>query len=186
MNLLFVFPIALALAMDAFAVSVGISMRLGRVTNSQGFRLALNFGFFQFMMAILGWLAGHSILRYIQTFDHWAAFGLLFLIGGKMIYESFRSLEKSKKSVNDPTRGISLLMLSVATSIDALAVGLSFAALQEAILHPAIVIGLVAFLMTIIGTKIGPVIGKVAGKRAELFGGLVLIFIGVKILFEHL
>ncbi len=187
MNLFLVFAIALALAMDAFAVSVGISSSLETITKRQTLRLASYFGFFQFMMPIVGWYAAQNILvRYIEPFDHWVAFSLLVIIGGKMIYESFKGGKKIKNVKADPTKGISLLVLSVATSSDALAVGLSLAALQVAILYPAVVIGLVAFFMTILGVKIGPFLGQLVGKRAGLLGGLILILIGVKILLDHL
>lgn len=186
MNFFLVLVIAFALAMDAFAVSVGISLGFERITGKQILRLATYFGVFQFMMTVLGWLAGRGILNYIQAFDHWIAFGLLFIVGLKMIMESFGYGRRTKKINGDPTKGISLIILSVATSIDALAVGLSLVALYVAILYSAIIIGIVAFLMTVLGTKIGPVIGRIAGKKAEFFGGLVLIFIGVKIFLEHL
>ena len=185
MNILLVFPIALALAMDAVAVSVGLSLSQKGLSRSQIFRLAVSFGFFQFMMPVLGWLAGQTVMDIIRSIDHWVAFGLLLLIGTKMIYESFRKQDK-KKSRGDQTRGLFLLILSVATSIDALAVGLSFAALELPIFVPALIIGLVAFILTIVGTKIGPLFGRLVGKRAELIGGSVLILIGIKILMDHL
>ncbi|HEA65142.1 MAG TPA: manganese efflux pump [Candidatus Aminicenantes bacterium] len=187
MNLFLVFAVALALAMDAFAVSVGISSSLETITKRQTLRLALHFGFFQFMMPLVGWYSTQNILgRYIEPFDHWVAFSLLVLVGGKMIHESFKRGKKIKNIKTDPTRGISLLVLALATSIDALAVGLSLAALQVAILYPAIVIGLVAFFMTVLGVKIGPFLGRLVGKRAGLLGGLILILIGVKTLLDHL
>ena len=186
MNFFLVLPVAFALAMDAFAVSVGISVTQKGQRWDQRFRLALSFGFFQFMMPIIGWFAGQSFLDYIRDVDHWVAFSLLFLIGGKMVIDSFRDQRKMGKVPNDPSRGFRLIMLSVATSIDAFAVGLSFAALQVAILSPSVIIGVVAFLMTLLGTGIGPVIGQIAGKRAEFFGGLILIFIGVRILVQHI
>jgi putative Mn2+ efflux pump MntP len=187
MNFFLVFAIALALAMDAFAVSVGISLSHETITKRQTLRLASHFGFFQFMMPLIGWYAAQNILvKCIEPFDHWVAFGLLLIIGGKMIYESFRRETKIKNNKADPTKGLSLLSLSVATSIDALAVGLSLAALHVAILYPAVVIGLLAFFMTILGVKIGPFLGQLVGKRAELIGGLVLILIGIKTLFDHL
>jgi len=186
MNLFLVFGVAFALAMDAFAVAVGVSLGLEGMTRRQAFRLAFHFGFFQFVMPILGWLAGQSVFRYIHAFDHWVAFGLLLFIGGRMAFDSFRSGEKVEKGAADPTKGLSLFILSLATSVDALAVGLSFAALHVKILYPVIVIGIVCFLITLIGTKIGPLIGQLIGKRAELAGGLILIGIGIKILVDHL
>lgn len=186
MNIFLVLPVAVALAMDAFAVSVGISVTKKGEGWDQRFRLAFSFGFFQFMMPVIGWLAGQSFLEYIRDIDHWVAFSLLFFIGGKMVVDSFRAQEKMKKASGDPSRGFRLIMLSVATSIDAFAVGLSFAALNVAILSPSVIIGIVAFLMTLLGTRVGPLIGQVAGKRAELLGGLILIFIGGRILIPHI
>jgi putative Mn2+ efflux pump MntP len=186
MNIFLVLGIAFALAMDAFAVSLGISTALGETTKTQRLRLAFYFGFFQFLMPILGWSVGQSVQKYIQAFDHWVAFGLLLFIGGKMIYESFEFRKKGKKYDSDPTKGFSLLLLSVATSLDALAVGLSFALLGVGIVYPAAVIGLVAFILTLLGMKMGALLGHLIKKRGELLGGIILILIGVVILFEHL
>lgn len=186
MHFLLILPIALALAMDAFAVSVGISSSLGGISRRQTFRLAFFFGFFQFVMPVIGWLAGVSIQSYIQSFDHWVASGLLFFVGSRMVYESFQKGKKAEKKKADPTKGFHLVLLSVATSIDALVVGLSFAVLDVVFFYPAIIIGLVAFLMTYVGAQLGPMLGKVVGKRAELLGGMVLVLIGIKILSEHL
>ncbi len=186
MNLFLVIPVALALAMDAFAVSIGLSVLPGGLKKSQSLRLAVFFGFFQFLMPLIGWLAGQGFLDYIRDVDHWVAFGLLLLIGGKMVAESFRNEESAKKVSGDPTKGVTLFLLSIATSIDAFAIGLSFAALEQKIFFPSLIIGGVAFALTYFGTKLGPVFGKIVGKRAELFGGLILIFIGIKILTEHL
>lgn len=187
MSFFLVFAVAFALAMDAFGVSIGVSLSLERLTMRQTLRLASSFGLFQFVMSFLGWQAGQSVLmKHIESFDHWLAFSLLLVIGAKMIYESFKREKDSGKASADPTKGSSLLLLSVATSIDALAVGLSLAVLHLDILYPAAVIGLVAFLMTALGSKIGPLLGRLAGKRAELSGGLILILIGIKILLDHL
>jgi putative Mn2+ efflux pump MntP len=186
MNFFLVLAVAFALAMDAFAVSVGISLRPKGLTNKQTFRMAFHFGLFQFTMPLLGWQATRSILLgLIEPFDHWVAFGLLLIIGAKMIFEFFRASTETRNSQEDQTKGFSILMLSVATSIDALAVGMSLAALQVTILYPAAVIGVIAFLMTILGTRIGPLLGRLVGRGAELLGGLILILIGVKILLEH-
>ncbi|NIM90474.1 MAG: manganese efflux pump [Candidatus Aminicenantes bacterium] len=186
MSIFLILGIAFALAMDAFAVSLGISTALGKMTRTQRLRLAFYFGFFQFLMPILGWSAGQGIQEYIQSFDHWVAHGLLLLIGGKMIYESFGFGKREKKYDSDPTKGLYLLLLSVATSIDALAVGLSIALLGVGIIYPAVVIGLVAFALTLVGLKVGAMLGNLVRKRGELLGGVVLILIGVIILFEHL
>jgi manganese efflux pump family protein len=185
-SFLIILGIALALAMDAFAVSLGLGMSLRPATRGQTFRLAYHFGLFQFLMPVIGWAAGETFIKYISAYDHWAAFGLLLVIGGKMIFESFRQEVKNKNDRSDPTRGASLLVLSVATSLDALAVGLSLAVLHVDIIYPALVIGLVAFVMTVVGMKLGPLLGKVIGKRAELLGGVILVIIGLKILVDHL
>lgn len=184
MSFFLILAVALALAMDAFAVSVGISLGPGKMTARQTLRLAFHFGFFQFMMPIIGWLAGRSIHHFIQDIDHWVAFGLLILIGSRMIYESFSRQARMERG--DLTRGWALLLLSLATSIDAFAVGLSLAFIHVSILYPASVIGIVAFLLTVVGIKVSRYIGKMLGKRAELLGGFILILIGIKILLEHL
>jgi len=185
-SILLILGVALGLAMDAFAVSLGLGLSLRPATSGQTFRLAFHFGLFQFLMPVLGWAAGESLIRYIGGYDHWIAFALLLGVGGKMIGESLRPEKEPGLRRSDPTRGVSLFVLSVATSLDALAVGLSLAALQVAIVFPAVIIGIVAFTMTIIGMKIGPALGKVIGRRAELLGGVVLILIGIKILADHL
>src|SRR5512136_898709 len=123
--------------MDAFAVSIAASVSLGKVSRGQLFRFSFHFGLFQAFMPFLGWLAGTSIARYIYAWDHWVAFTLLALVGGKAIYEACRESESdAKPTPKDPTRGWSLIVLSVATSIDALAVGLSFALLHITIWYP--------------------------------------------------
>jgi putative Mn2+ efflux pump MntP len=185
-NIWIILAIALALAMDAFAVSLGLGMSLRPATKGQTFRLAYHFGLFQFLMPVIGWAAGETFIKYISAYDHWVALGLLLTIGGKMIFESFRHEASRKAGRPDPTRGASLLILSVATSLDALAVGLSLAVLNVAVVFPAIVIGIVAFTMTAVGMKLGPLLGKVIGKRAELLGGIILVIIGIKILIDHL
>ena len=134
-------------------------------------------------MPVLGWLAGNTIVEFISDYDHWLAFGLLGLIGGRMIWESFHS-EDSKST--DVTKGFMLLTLSIATSIDALAVGLSFAFLKINIVMATVTIGITAFLITIIGLLLGKKVGGLVGKRAECIGGVILIGIGIKILLEHM
>jgi manganese efflux pump family protein len=138
--------IAVGLAMDAFAVSIGVGLGAQHVSPRTTVRLAWHFGLFQFLMPVLGWLAGLSVERWISGVDHWVAFALLLAIGGHMVYDALRGDEE--RSIKDPTRGASLIVLSVATSIDALAVGLSLALLGVDIWYPAVVIGIVAFLFT--------------------------------------
>lgn len=135
-------------------------------------------------MVVLGWLAGSAILDYIAAYDHWVAFGLLVFIGGRMIWESFH--EESDEKAKNYNGWFTLLALSIATSIDALAVGLSFAFLEVNIVTASITIGVTALIITIIGQLIGNRVGILVGKRAEIIGGLILIGIGVKILLEHL
>lgn len=186
MNFLIVLGLAFALAMDAFAVSLGVGLNLVRASLVQTLRLAFFFGLFQFLMPVIGWGAGTTVIGLISRFDHWVAFALLLGVGGRMIFESFRRGEDFKIKKTDPTKGLPLFVLSVATSLDSLAVGLSLAALHAAIVYPAAVIGVVAFMMTVVGMKLGPVLGRIVGKRAELAGGLILILIGIKILADHL
>ncbi len=186
MSLVMVLGLAVALAMDCFAVSMGLACGLGGLTARQSVRMAFYFGVFQFGMPVLGWLAGENVVRFMRGFDHWLAFGLLALIGGRMIYESFSLSDEEKACRPDQTRGARLLVLSVATSIDALAVGLSLGFIKAGILYPAAIIGIVCFVMTIIGARLGPAVGRAVGKRAELAGGLILIGIGLRLLVEHL
>jgi putative Mn2+ efflux pump MntP len=186
MSLILVLGIALALAMDCFAVTLGLACGPRRLKTRQAVRMAVFFGGFQFAMPVAGWLAGDKLLGFIKSFDHWVAFGLLALIGGRMIYESFGLSEEEKACRPDQTQGMRLVVLSLATSIDALAVGLSLGVIRTGILYPAAVIGVTSFVLTIVGAKFGPVAGRLAGRRAELLGGLILIGIGAKILVEHL
>lgn len=176
--------IALALAMDAFAVALAAGVVLAPVSKRQLFRLGFHFGLFQGLMPIIGWLAGRSIQSLISAVDHWVAFGLLALVGGKMIYEACSDEEQQDRS--DPTKGMTMVMLSIATSIDALAVGLSLAVVGVTIWTPALVIGLVAASMTVVGMLLGGKVGSIWGQRVEIVGGLILIGIGTKILLEHL
>jgi len=185
-NVWLILGIALALAMDAFAVSLGLGLNLKPATGGQTFRLAFHFGLFQFLMPVLGWSAGETLIRHIEKYNHWVAFALLLGVAGKMIFESLTPEKDSGAKRSDPTKGISLIVLSLATSLDALAVGLSLAALEVAIVYPAVIIGIVAFAMTVTGMKLGPALGKLIGRRAELLGGVILILIGIKILADHL
>lgn len=185
MSLLTILAIAVGLAMDAFAVSIGIGLKQCQVSSRTTLRLAWHFGLFQFLMPILGWLAGLTFAHWISSVDHWIAFGLLGAIGGKMIYEAVWG-DQEKRAEKDPTRGASLVVLSVATSIDALAVGLSLAVLGVQIWYPAVLIGMVAFVFTAVGLHLGCRFGSLLGKRMEIVGGLILIGIGVRILVDHL
>ncbi len=176
--------IALALAMDAFAVALGAGVLLNPLTKRQLFRLSFHFGLFQGMMPVIGWLAGLKLRELITVFAPWVAFGLLTFVGVKMIHEALTADDDSTDR-RDPTRGMTLVMLSVATSIDALAVGFSLSLLGIAIWTPALVIGLVAAILTIAGMLLGRRVGAIWGTRVEILGGIVLVGIGLKIILEH-
>jgi putative Mn2+ efflux pump MntP len=177
--------IAIGLAMDALAVAIATGIVLGKVSGRQTFRLSWHFGLFQFLMPVIGWLAGLSVETYLTGYGPWLAFGLLGFIGGKMIREAMR-VSGTEGAVSDPTRGASLVLLSVATSMDALAVGLSLGVLRIRIWYPAVVIGAVAGVLTAIGMHLGAPLGNRLGRKMEILGGLVLIGIGCSILFRHL
>jgi manganese efflux pump family protein len=176
--------IAVALAMDAFAVALAAGTVLDPVTGRHLFRFGFHFGLFQFFMPIIGWLAGLSVQKWITAYDHWIAFALLAFVGVKMIWEALHD-DKDDAVPSDPTRGLSLVMLAVATSIDALAVGLTLAMLGVGIWRPAVVIGLVAGILTVAGMLLGRRLGQIWGKRVEVCGGLILCGLGLKILLEH-
>lgn len=184
MDFITIFVIAVGLAMDAFAVSIASGVTLKCFQAKPAFRVAFFFGGFQALMPVIGWLAGSTFYKYIQAFDHWIAFGLLSFIGGKMIYESF--VIKETESKCDPRNLEMVFLLAIATSIDALAVGLSFSVLKVVIIFPVIVIGLVTFILSFTGVYIGGKFGSIFENKIELIGGLVLIGIGIKILIEHL
>jgi putative Mn2+ efflux pump MntP len=174
--------IALALAMDAFAVALGAGVILQPMTGRHLFRLAFHFGLFQGLMPIIGWLVGAGLQVFIQRWAPWIAFALLAFIGGRMIYEAL-SKDPDQTRQRDPTRGATLVLLSIATSIDALAVGFSLALLEVRIWYPALVIALFAGVLTLIGMLLGRRIGAAWGSRVEIVGGLILLAIGSKILF---
>ncbi len=186
MNFASIVLIAIGLGMDALSVAVATGVLLGKPSPAASFRMSFSFGFFQFMMPLIGWSAGRTVSGLMESLDHWVAFGLLLFVGGKMIFEGLHEKEAGKASKADPTSGWTLLMLSIATSIDALAVGLSLAFLGEAIMFPSVVIGITAFAMTWAGMVTGEKAGVYLGKKAEIAGGLILVGIGVKILVDHL
>ncbi|MCL4489977.1 MAG: manganese efflux pump MntP family protein [Chloroflexi bacterium] len=176
--------ISVGLAMDAFAIAIGI----GSAGRARGpgpvFRLSFHFGLFQFLMPILGWLAGSTFAEFISSIDHWVAFALLAFVGGHMIRSGLDP--NGQVGAKDPTRGRSLVMLSVATSIDAFAIGLGLAMLQVSIILPSLIIGIVAAVFTLVGLEIGNRLGEVFGKRMELIGGLILIVMGIRVLISHM
>ena len=184
MTIFEIIVIAIGLAMDASAVALGAATSGYSGDPRATFRLSFHFGLFQFMMPVLGWFMGISFVSYFKSFDHWIAFFLLAFVGLRMINEGMdKSLETQKK---DPSKGMTMVMLSVATSIDALAVGLSLAMLEVSIWYPSIIIGVVTTVMSLIAIKIGTKLSAVFGKKMEIFGGIVLLIIGSRILFSHL
>lgn len=178
--------IAVALAMDAFAVSIATGVSLIDVSFRQTFRMSWHFGLFQAMMPVIGWSAGLSIRAYIERYDHWVAFVLLAFVGINMIRGAFQH-DKGEEQKKDPTKGLTLVILSVATSIDALAVGLSISILNVSIWTPALIIGIVAGIFSIVGLQIGKRISSATrlSRYADSIGGIVLLGIGFKILHEH-
>lgn len=183
------FAIAIGLAMDAFAVAISMGGSIKALRHTQTLRLALAFGGFQGLMPVIGYLAGRSIAEtpWVASVDHWLAFGLLAFLGGKMIYEARSGKGDEEVGTDaDPTKSVTLVLLAIATSIDALAVGASLAFLRIKILMPSLVIGLTAALFAMVGARLGQQVGARFGKRAEVFGGLALIAIGLRILVEHL
>ncbi len=171
--------IAISLAMDAFAVSVAAGTA-GALSGRAVFRLSFHFGLFQFMMPVLGWYAGSHVAPLISAFDHWVAFALLVFVGARMIRGG---LEPESGTVpKDPSRGITLVVLSVATSIDALAVGFSIAMMEVAIWYPAVTIGVITSAMSLAGIRLGRFFGRKLGPRMEIAGGIILIAIGIRIL----
>lgn len=185
MKFIELFLIGIGLSMDAFAVSIckGLSMQRVRVCDTAV--IALFFGGFQALMPLLGWILGSRFAQYIEQVDHWIAFGLLLLIGGNMILDTIRG----KGEASCPTGGLNLrelLLLAVATSIDALAVGISFAFLQVNIGQAVATIGITTFLLSCVGVFLGKTVGGKFQKHAKLIGGILLVLMGTKILLEHL
>ena len=184
MDLLSILLVALGLAMDCFVVAVGGSISMQSLSYNQVLRASFSFGFFQFAMAILGWLAGQTVAG-LTMYDHWVAFTLLLVVGTRMIWETLPS-KGARRQFTEITKGVPLLTLSVATSIDALAVGLTFAFLKVNFVLAVVTIGIVSFVVTIMGFILGRKAGRLIGRRAETIGGLILIAIGLRILISHL
>jgi putative Mn2+ efflux pump MntP len=184
MKLLTILFIAVGLAMDAFAVAVVTGSVYKEFKVRHALRMALFFGGFQAVMPVIGFLAGLGLKDYIEAYDHWVAFALLCLVGGKMIYESFK-IEAAERN-RDPSNLLVLLALSFATSIDALAVGITLSLLKTPILLAATIIGLVTFGLSYCGVSLGKRFGHFFESKVEVAGGVILIVIGLKILIEHL
>jgi putative Mn2+ efflux pump MntP len=176
--------IAIGLAMDAAAVSLAAAAS-GFAGNGRAvFRLAFHFGLFQFLMPVLGWGLGVGFVSYVRAVDHWIAFGLLAFVGGRMIMAGFS--DDTEAIVKDPSRGMTMVILSIATSIDALAVGLSLAMMDINIWYPAVIIGMITAGLSLLAIAAGKRLGALVGKRMEILGGVVLICIGLRILVSEL
>jgi putative Mn2+ efflux pump MntP len=184
MDSLTIVIIAVGLAMDAFVVSIVSGSAYRQLHVRHALRMAIFFGAFQAFMPLVGSLAGLTLRKYIAHYDHWIAFGLLAAVGGKMIYESFKI--KSVEENPDPSNILVLLVLSVATSIDALAVGITLSLIAGSIVIAVMIIGLITFILSYLGVYIGKRFGHFFESKMEALGGVILIGIGTKILIEHL
>jgi putative Mn2+ efflux pump MntP len=176
--------IGIGLSMDCFAVSLAVGTTTKTRLISAAAVIALCFGAFQAGMTVIGWVAGASLIRLIAAYDHWVAFVLLAIVGGKMIWEGVQGGEDES-----PIKSIQIvpvIILSFATSIDALAVGISFGVLQTAVLIPALIIGIVCFGISFAGVMLGERLESFLGNKMEIFGGIILILIGLRILTEHM
>lgn len=176
------------LAMDAFAVSICKGLAMRKVNKKQCFVIALFFGGFQALMPAIGWLLGSRFERYIVSVDHWIAFILLGVIGGKMIWEAAREKEDQDivEQLDAPLNIKELLVMALATSIDALAVGITFAFLGTPILEASLIIGVTTFIICVIGVYVGNFFGSKYKRKASIAGGMILVLLGIKILLEHL
>ncbi len=184
MNLIETLMIAMGLAMDAGAVSMAAAAAGYAATPRAVFRLSFHFGLFQFFMPVIGWFLGIYVVHYVARVDHWIAFLLLAFVGIRMIRSG---LEQSPAGAGDidPSKGVTLVLLSVATSIDAMAVGLSLAMIKVSIWFPSVIIGIVTIVVSIVSIAIGKRMGVLFGSRMEIAGGLILLAIGGKILWTH-
>ncbi len=184
MSLIEILIVALGLSADAFAVSIAAGSSGHADAHRPALRLAFHLGLFQFLMPVAGWYLGMGLEQLIQAIDHWIAFGLLAVVGGRMILAAFSAEGTTVQT--DPTKGMSLVMLSLATSIDAFAVGMSLALFRVEVWQPGIIIGLVTASLSFVGVRLGGRIRNSVGRSMEIVGGLVLIAIGVRILYEHM
>jgi len=186
MNFLEIFIMAVGLAMDAFAVSISNGLSMKKVKLKDAGKIALFTGGCQGLFPVIGWYGGIAFSSFITEVDHWIGFILLSLIGGKMILEGFKSKENGVDSQPKPLTFYYLLTLGVATSIDALTIGVTFAFLDVFILVPALTIGVVTFIISLLGVYSGKLLGSKFKNKAEIAGGLTLIGLGLKILLEHI
>lgn len=185
MNFLVICGLAAGLAMDALAVSIVQGCVIKDFKHCHAFLIAGSFGLFQALMPVIGWAAGLTFSAYIQNYDHWVVFALLCFVGVKMIWEAFRikdACEEEKNCLHLPT----LLLLSLATSLDALAVGITFSMLSVTILRPVIIIGGITFIICLAGVYMGNKIGDLFKGKLGIIGGIILIGMGIKILAQHL
>ena len=186
MGLVELFLIAVGLSMDAFAVSICKGLGMKRLNLKQGAVIALFFGGFQALMPVIGWLLGSQLAHIVEPIDHWIAFALLAFIGGKMIWDALHEDDEEESGESETLDLRELFMLAIATSIDALAVGVTLAFLQVNIVFSAAFIGVVTFVLSFAGVAIGHQFGRRWEKPSQIVGGIVLILIGLKILLEHL
>lgn len=185
MNFISILMIGIGLAMDAFAVSLTMGLSTTKKNKIKiASKAGIFFGLFQGLMPLTGWLLGIKFTKYIEKIDHWIAFGLLVFIGGKMVYESIKGNDDEEKQIDFSNKRF--LVLAIATSIDALAVGVSFAFLSVNILSASIIIACTTFILCIVAVYIGGVFGSVLKSKSEIIGGVILIIMGSKILIEHL
>lgn len=184
MDLITVFILAVGLSMDSFAVSISCGLAEQRVSFGHAVKISFAFAFFQGILPLLGWLMGSELKVFVESIDHWIAFSLLTYLGGKMIYESFQ--EEATEKISDIYSLKHILTLSIATSIDALVVGFSYAmAESDKIFGGVVIIGAVTFFFSMLGIRIGKDVGSKLGPKVEFLGGIILFSIGLKILLEH-
>lgn len=178
--------LGVGLSMDAFAVAICKGLNMKKINYWQGILIALFFGFFQFLMPVLGFYLGSQFEQYIQNFDHWIIFGLLLILGVKMIIEALKKEDDLIENEKTKNFILELFILSIATSLDALAVGITFAFLQVKVFLASLIIGIITFAFSFGGVVIGNFFGEKFKKPAEIIGGIILILIGVKVLLQHL
>lgn len=183
MTILTLLILAIGLSFDTFAISITCGIARKHIVFREAFIIATVFGFFQAIMPVIGWLGGLSIKNFIEPFDHWIAFSLLSIIGVKMIIESF---SKNEEKQFNPLNPRIMIGMAIATSIDALTVGVSFAIVEVNMLLAFLIIGFITFLVAMLGMLFGKKIGDKIGRRMEIIGGVILVAIGSKILLEHL
>ena len=183
MGIIEIFLIGIGLAMDAFAVSICKGLAMKKMNWKKAMIIGLYFGIFQGVMPVIGYLLGSTFAGLVESIDHWIAFFLLGTIGTNMLIESF---SKDKENSNDSVDVKTMIILSIATSIDALAIGISFAFLEVNVFFAAFVITIITFILSVIGVKVGNVFGDKYESKAEFVGGAILILLGIKILLEHL